>query len=120
MRHCGKSSAESNAHVKGKSMSHAETLRQLADLIDENETLRNKVSILELELQQTKSRPVNEEPEWYTPTEAAKYIRCKKTFLGRDRAKKKPEIPHSKLGHRTLRYNKVDLDAWIASKRKSA
>ncbi|MHB8121443.1 MAG: helix-turn-helix domain-containing protein [Desulfuromonadaceae bacterium] len=92
----------------------------MADLIDENEALRNRISVLESELQQVKSKPVNEEPEWYTPTEAAKYIRCKKTFLGRDRAKKKPEIPHSRLGHRTLRYNKVDLDAWIASKRKVA
>ena len=101
-------------------MSHAETLRQLADLIDENETLKNRVSVLESELQQVKSQPIKEAQEWYTPIEAAKYIGRKKCFLARDRTKKKPDIPCARHGHRTLRYNKADLDTWIASKRKAA
>ena len=99
-------------------INHAATLRQMADLIDENEALRSRVIVLESELQKVKSSPVKEEQEWYSPVEAAKYIGREKCFLARDRMKRKPDIPCARHGHRTLRYNKADLDAWISSKRK--
>lgn len=103
-------------------MSHAETLRQLADVIEDNENLRSKVSFLESELQQVKSRPAREENEWYTPKEAAKYIGRSTSFLDKDHmeSNKSPEIPFTKQGRRTIRYRKSDLDTWITSKRKAA
>lgn len=99
-------------------MNLVEALRELANALEKNEALESLVTELRAELQQNKSRPVEDEQEWYTPTEAAKYIGRKKCFLARDRMKKNPDIPCARHGHRTLRYNKDDLDAWISSKRK--
>ncbi|OGU08701.1 MAG: hypothetical protein A2X82_20160 [Geobacteraceae bacterium GWC2_55_20] len=102
-------------------MNHADTLRQMADLIDENEAQRIRISVLELELQQAKSRPVKEEKEWYTPKEAAEYIGRSTSFLDKDHmeSNKSPEIPFTKQGSRTIRYRKSDLDTWLSSKQKA-
>ena len=103
-------------------MNYVEALRQLANVIEDNDNLRSRVSVLELELQQAKSRPVREEKEWYTPKEAAQYIGRSTSFLDKDHmeSNKSPEIPFTKQGSRTIRYRKSDLDTWIASKRKAA
>ena len=99
-------------------MSHAETLRELADMIEENEAQRIRISALELELQQLRSQPTSSE-EWYTSKEAAKYIGLSTSFLEKDRIAKIPQIPFTKHGHRTCRYHKISLDAWLSLDRKS-
>lgn len=103
-------------------MNYVEALRQLANVIEDNDNLRSRVSVLESELQQAKSHPVREEKEWYTPKEAAQYIGRSTSFLDKDHmeSNKSPEIPFTKQGSRTIRYRKSDLDTWITSKRKSA
>lgn len=100
-------------------ITHAAALRQMADLIEENETLRNRISALELELQQVRSQPTRNEQEWYTSKEAAKYIGLSTSFLEKDRIAKTPKIPFTKHGHRTCRYHKISLDAWLSLDRKS-
>lgn len=100
-------------------MNHADTLRQMADLIEENEAQGIRISALELELQQLISQPTSSEQEWYTSKEAAKYIGLSTSFLEKDRIAKIPQIPFTKHGHRTCRYHKISLDAWLSLDRKS-
>ncbi len=51
---------------------------------------------------------------------AAEYIDVPVTFLERDRFESRqtgtpPKIPFLRLGHRTVRYNLTDLDAYLES-----
>jgi len=88
-------------------------------MIVENEAQRIRISALELELQQVRSQPTRNEQEWYTSKEAAKYIGLSTSFLEKDRIAKIPQIPFTKHGHRTCRYHKSSLDAWLSLDRNS-
>ena len=56
--------------------------------------------------------------EYLSPAEAAEYLGVGESWLERDRftasqAKSSPAIPFARLGHRTVRYRRVDLDTFV-------
>jgi excisionase family DNA binding protein len=53
---------------------------------------------------------------WLTPTQAARYLGCSKSFLDQDRVKGLHGIPYSKLG-KLVRYCVDDLDKHLESNR---
>ena len=55
------------------------------------------------------------EPALLTTEEAALYLRIEETFLTRDR-REQAQIPFVRLGTRTVRYRRKDLDAYTESR----
>lgn len=58
--------------------------------------------------------------ELMSPREAAEYLGVSESWLERDRfqasqAKVGPAVPYSRIGHRSIRYRRVDLDAFVES-----
>lgn len=56
-----------------------------------------------------------------TPAEAASFLGVPKNFLERDRwaagqAGTPPQVPFARLGHKTIRYRRQDLDAYVAER----
>lgn len=49
---------------------------------------------------------------WLTVAEAAEYLGCCRNFLDRDRVDRLHGIPFARLG-RHIRYDRLDLDAWL-------
>lgn len=104
-------------------MTVPETLRQLASALEENETLKGRVSELEAELQMLKTKVPTEEKQWFTVKEAARFIGRSDTFLHKDRmdrdekGKKLPLIPFRKDGHRSVLYSRSDLQAFVEARK---
>ncbi len=98
-------------------MTAPDLLRQLADCMDEKEALRVEVESLKAELQAVKMKVPAEEKRWFTNDEAAKFIGRSPAFLNKDRMLAVPIIPFSKHGHRTVKYDRVDLEAYSEARR---
>jgi len=64
-----------------------------------------------------KPNPVPTLPEgdcWMTPQQVAEYVGISRDALERRRRAKEPPR-FSKLGHRTVRYRRSDVDRWLQS-----
>lgn len=102
-------------------MTISDTLRELATAVEENEALKQRISILESEVITLRSKVGNSgEKEWFSPAEAAEYIGRSVDFLATDRLKrdsqgrpKKPKIPFVKHGHSTVRYHRDELNSYL-------
>lgn len=98
-------------------LSQPALLRQLADCMDEKEALRAEVEALKAELQAVKMKVSTEEKRWFKNDEAAKFIGRSPAFLNKDRMLAVPKIPFSKHGHRTIKYDRADLEAYSEARR---
>lgn len=91
--------------------------RELADLVERVEQLQAENDMLKAELQAVKMKVPTEEKRWFTNDEAAKFIGRSPAFLNKDRMLAVPTIPFSKHGHRTVKYDRADLEAYSEARR---
>ena len=98
--------------------------REVADLVERVERLQTENETLKSELQATKAKVPTEDKEWFSNSEAAKFIGRSEAFLNKDRLDhdedgkaKTPLIPFMKCGHRTVRYQRNDLLAYFAARK---
>lgn len=91
--------------------------REVADMVDKIEALELENAALKSELQATKAKVPTEEKRWFKNDEAAKFIGRSPAFLNKDRMLDIPTIPFSKHGHRTVKYERADLEAYSETRR---
>lgn len=54
---------------------------------------------------------------WLTTAAAAEYLGCTVSFLVNDRYMRRHGIPYSKVGRNIVRYDRQDLDAFMAARK---
>lgn len=95
-------------------MTAPDLLRQLADCMEEKERLEVENAALKAELADTKRQVPTEQKEWFTTSEAAKYIGRSVGHMQKNRE----AIPFRQDGFRTIRYSRTDLDKYIEVKKQ--
>ena len=108
-------------------MNLSETLRLLADAVEQNETLKAHCKSLKTELEMLKSRAAADEKVWFSTDEAAEFLGVSASYLNKDRMirdsqgrPKKPLISFSKHGERSVKYHRDDLMSYINRTKKKA
>ena len=100
-------------------MTTPELYRALADETEKRERLEKEVAALQQELQALRISTIKEQPkELLTVLEASRYLNRSKSFLDKDRHFRLFTIPFVKMGPKSIRYNRSDLDLYIESQRR--
>ncbi len=98
-------------------MTTPQLYRAIADLTEKLEAITEENEALKIKLQEVTAKVPTEEKRWFTNEEAAKFIGRSQGFLNKDRMLSPPTIPFSKHGHRTVKYDRADLEAYTEARR---
>lgn len=101
----------------GKEMTYAGLLRLLADKVERCEALEMEVLHLRSELDEAKTvKPA--EPALLNTKQAAKFLGVAESTLNNDRCQSYPRVSFIRIGQKSVRYSRADLDAYVEERRK--
>lgn len=100
-------------------MTQPQLLREMADLTEQLEAAQAEIARLKAELEAERSKLLNNDmKQLLNPDEAGRLIGRSVSYLFKDRSSKEPLIPFVKLGPKTIRYRRHDLQKFIESKKQ--
>lgn len=100
-------------------MTQPQLLREMADLTEQLEAAQAKINQLQAELEAERSKLKSSDMAMLLkPEEAGRLIGRSVSYLFKDRNSKEPLIPFVKLGPKTIRYRRHDLQAFVDNRKQ--